>query len=278
MNTSDILLRPITRDKYGITEKKKQELDTLTKEVQDAQGEVEQLQSIVDSLTDKSNKLQTQLTDADNNKAQALSNKDLLEEVIDNAADLTNNSRITLDSVVLASSKIKTVATDINTVINKLIYSAEVVNKLANLVIRKKAVNPLISDELITMITTAGTDANNAVALTLTALKSVFTAQATTLEGEAAMSLEYLQVVKLYEFITGKEADGIKNEIPKVNINILICDAYEVAKSLYDQALIASKDTTRQLNLAKSQLSAAQVNLSSLEAGLAAAQAAALSS
>ena len=46
----------------------------------------------------------------------------------------------------------------------------------------------------------------------------------------------------------------------------------------YDQALTASKDNAKQLGLAVEDLGIAQMKLGSLEAGLAAAQAAALAS
>ena len=278
MNHINVLTRPGSKSKYGVTEKKKAELDALSNQVLNAQGEVEQLQAIVNSLTEKSTKLQQQLATADSNKATALSNKDLVDEVIDNAKDLMDNSKITFDEIVLSDAKIKTVAKDIKDVIDKLIYSAEVVNKLSNLVIRKKALNPLISDELITMITTAGTDANNAVALTLVALEAVFASQATTLESEAALSLEYLQAVKLYEFITGTEADDIKDELPEKSIKELLYDAYAISSNIYEKALTASKDTIKQLSEAKTKLSKAEIRLSSLESGLAAANAAALAS
>lgn len=273
---------------YGITERKKQELEQLSQQVLDAQDTVQQYQAIVDSLTAKSNKLNTQLDAAEANKAQALSNKDLLDTMIDNAKDLQNNSEITFDAVVLADAKIKDVAKEIKTTINDLIYSAEVINKLANLVIRKKASNPLISDELVTMVTTAGTDANNAVALTLVALNSVFASQATTLETEAAMALQLLQATKLYEIMVGQEVDSIHNDLPDAEvptnptktytIKSLLDYAYVVNSAMYEEALTASKDTTKQLNDSKGKLSDAQVQLASLQAGYAAANAAALAS
>jgi hypothetical protein len=270
--------------KYGVTEQKKQEIDTLSQQVLDAQCTVQQLEAIVTSLTAKSTKLQQELVAADNNRTKALSNKDLMNEIVENLLDLKNNSEVVFNETVLADAKIKTVAKEINDVINKLIYSAEVINKLANLVIRKKAINPLISDELVTMVTKAGTDANNAVSLTLVALKSVFTAQATTLESEAAITLELLQVTKLYELAIGKEVDGIKNKLPKnkkgknVSIEALLDYAYAFNEKMYNMALTASRDTTKQLNNVKRDLSGAQVRLNSLEAGLAAANAAALAS
>jgi len=271
-------LVPAQQQQYGITERKKQELDQLTQQVLDAQDTVEQYEAIVSSLTQKSNKLQAELATAEGNKTQALSNKDLLDTMVNNAKDLQNNSEITFDAIVLADAKIKIVATEIKTTINNLIYSAEVINKLSNLVIRKKAVNPLISDELITMVTKASTDANNAVALTLVALQSVFSSQATTLESEAAMSLQLLQATKLYELIIGQEVDDIQNELPQDTIKSLLENAYNITSAMYDEALTASKDTIKQLSDVQSKLSDAQVQLASLQSGLAAANAAALAS
>ncbi|WP_046744090.1 hypothetical protein [Kordia zhangzhouensis] len=271
---------PSASDKYGITERKKQEIDFLTQEVLNAQNEVEQYQAIVDSLTEKSTKLQTELATAEANKTQALNNKNAVDNVINNAKDLYESSGVTYQEAATAEDKIKTVATEINTVINKLIYSAEVINKLSNAVIRKKAINPLISDELISMVTKADSDANNAVALTLVALESVFASQASTIESKSALSLELLQATKLYEFIIGEEIDNVENEISssKKSLKKYLYDAYDITSNIYEEILAASNDTTSQLNATKNSLSKAQVNLKSLQSGLAAANAAALAS
>lgn len=272
----------INKSRYGITERKKQELDNLTQEVLNAEGVVEQLSAIVDSLTEKSTKLQTELVNAETNKNTALSNKNLLDQVMEDLLSLKNNSEVTFNETVAAESKIKKVAKEINDVIEKLIFSAETINKLANLVIRKKAINPLISDELVAMVNEAGTDANNAVALTLIALESVFTAQSTTKESEAAVTLEVLQSVKLYEYVIGEnEIDDIKTPIPvsyESSINGLLVNAYKINLNMYNQALEASKDTLLQLNNTKRELSKAEIKLNSLQSGLAAANAAALAS
>lgn len=278
MSTAIITYNNQPSDRYGVTERKKQEIDRLTQEVLNAQDEVEQYQAIVDSLTDKSNKLQSQLTTADNNKALALKNKDSVDRIIDNSKDLQRNSKATFKETDEANKKIKDTASKINEVIDKLIYAAEVVNKLSNLVIRKKASNPLISDELVTMVTQASSDANNAVALTLVALESVFASQATTLEAKSAMSLAFLQATKLYEFVSGEDVGDITNDIPAKTIKDYLYAAYQTTVTTYENTLTASNDTTNQLNDAKASLSKSQVKLSSLQAGLAAANAAALAS
>ena len=188
--------------KYGVTESKKAELDSLTLEVLDQQGEVDKFQAMVTSLTEKSNLFQGYLSTADTNRTLAQNNKDLVDSVVNAAKDLSTNSSIAYDEVVLAMSLTDTLANDMKDVIDKLIYSAEVIEKLSNLVIRTKALNPLISDDLVSQITQAGTDANNAVALTLIALQTTFTAQATNTETGAASVLEKQQAENLVTVLT----------------------------------------------------------------------------
>lgn len=289
------LIESTTLEKYGITERKKAEIDALTNEVLYAQSEVEQLQAIVDSLTEKSGALQTQLSTDETNKKATLTNQESLEEVIDNVIDVLLNSKITFVGIKKSDKKIREVAISVENVTNKLIYSAEVVNKLSNLVIRKKAQNPLISDELVTMVNTVGTDANNAVALALTALNSVIASQTTTVESEGVMTLEFLQAIRLYEFITGNNLEHEKNKDieafieelykqKKLTINkegsleALIKEACVLASERYDNTLKASKKAQKQLGEAQNRLSKETVKLNSLEAGLAAANAAALAS
>lgn len=295
--------------KYGITEKKKAEIDQLTNEVIDAQNEVEQLQAIVDSLTSKYTTLQTQLTTDETNQEATLKNKESLEQIVDNVINVLVSSKITFLGISRSDIKIKQVAKSIEQVMNKLIYSTEVINKLSNLVVRKKAQNPLISDDLVTMVNTAGTNANNAVALTLAALNSVIASQTTTIESEGVMSLEFYQAIRLYEFITGQDAQqiineesvdkcidilkqqkhkiGVTNQVenealekPEVDESLvaLMNKAYENATIRYNNTLRASKKALEQLSEAETRLNKATIKLNSLEAGLAAANAAALAS
>lgn len=264
--------------KYGITEKKKQEIDLLTQQVLNAENEVQQYQAIVTSLTEKSTKLDAELATAETNKTQALNNKNSVDTVVNNAKSLYESSELTDAESSTAEKDIKGVATEVNTVINKLIYSAEVINKLSNLVIRKKAINPLISDELVSMVTEATTNANNAVALTLVALESVFASQATTIESKSAMALELLQAKKLYEFIMGRKVTDAEDVTNRTSLLYYLDEAYNITSNMYEETLAASDDTTGQLNAAQVSLSNSEVKLSSLQAGLAAANAAALAS
>jgi uncharacterized coiled-coil protein SlyX len=276
------------KGRYGITEKKKAELDALASEIADAQFEVSQYQAMVQSLTDKVSKFQGFLADADNNRTRTLNNRNLADQLVKLVRELSQNSAIALNEMGVADMKTKTqLAPQIKKVMDRLIYSAELINKLANLVVRKKAINPLISDDLVSRLTTAGTDANNAVALTLVALKTALAAQSTNIESEAAMALEQQQANALTNLLVGNpdgviemitNPDGTKGVKDTTTLTGRLYVAYAVAKEHYTKVHDALAITDQQLNNATSALNKAQVKLSSLQSGFAAGNAAALAS
>jgi len=261
--------------KYGITEYKKRELDSLTRQVLHAENQVTQLEAIVASLAQKSAVFQDFLTKADTNRTIALSNKTLIDTVLKNAKDLRDNSEIAFNEMVVAKVKTEQVAQNTKRVIDQLIYSAEAINQLANMITRDKSQNNLVSDELVDMITTAGKDANNAVALQLTALKAAFAAQGSNQDSEAACTLEYTQALRWYEILS---PDASEAERTDPNLNALLDTADANANEAYSRAKDANGRTLDQLNLKTTELNKARTNLKSLQLALAAANAAALAS
>lgn len=274
--------------KYGITEKKKAELDLLSRQVLEAQLEVQVLQATVNSLTSKSAMLQQWLADADAKKTQALNNKNQLDSVVNTIHGLRNTSFVAFDKMVDADAQLKETAIHMKVVMDKLIYSVELLNKLAVLATRKKAQNPLISDDIIDRLNTAGKDANNAVALALVALKSTFTAQASSMEAEAITALEFTNAITLHETITGDVETDIDSKLPVNSDDLekpkgnslkkMIYQAYHDTSIDYEEAKEANSVGLTQLNYAIAELTAAQIMASSLESELAAANAAALAS
>lgn len=276
MNTQ--VLGTTISHKYGVTEKKKAELDALNNQVLDAQNEVEQLEAIVNSLTSKTAKFNGYLALATERKDKAIATKKELDALVLKIKALRRNSEVAFDEMVLADEKMKLLAKQVKALIDQLIYSAEVIDKFNNLVIRKKALNPLISDELVDMVNKAGSDANNAVALTMVALKAVFAAQSVSMESEAAAALEYNQAIKLDEIITGTDPQGNPATNRDRSLVALVEDDVKRAKQRYDYYTIADKEATDELSNAQAKLARAQIKLKSLQSGLAAANAAALAS
>lgn len=259
--------------KFGVTERKKAELDALVSAVLDAQLNVEQYQAMVNSLSEKSLKFQQFLLEADSERAKTLSNRDMVDNLVRAVADLLGNSNTSNEESGQSDEKTSSLTTQLRNLVNRLIYSAEIINKLATLVVRRKARNPLISDELISMIGTAGKDANNAVALTLVALTSVFTSKASVMEAGSACALEFQQAKDLQSLLIGKDEVAEKKSLKG-----LLHQAYEDAKLAYQEIHHANTMATRQLSQAQVMLNKAQVKLKSLQSALTAGNAAALAS
>lgn len=247
-------------------EQKKAELDALALEVVNVTQDVEQFQAIVDSLTEKAKRFQSFLITADSMRAVAMDNKSLVDQLAQNAFELQKNSGIAASGMYHADEMSRTLAKKMKAVTDKLIYSADIINKLALSVTRAKALNPLISDELVSMVEKVGIDANNAVALTLVALQSTFAAQASNLETHQSINLENTQSSGFYTMLT----HGDKS------IQNLLQEAYVAAKEDHENASAALEMTTRQLNDAQTQLDKAQATLQSLQAQLNEANGAAL--
>jgi len=252
----------------GVTEAKKTKLDGWAIKVLDAKHNVDQFQAMVNSLTDKLNNFNGFLATADANRVTALANQNLVNQLVQNAKDLEHNSEVAWNEMTKADTKTQALAKKVKGIIHKLIYSAEVINKLSITVIRAKALNQLISDDLVSRIGKIGTDANNAVALALVALQSTFSAQASGLETMQAITLERDQSTAFHQMLT----------TPGTSIQVLIASAYTDAKTQYETCLADCVVVTNQLAEAQAKLNKAQVKLKSLQAGLNAAMAAALAS
>lgn len=279
--------------KLAVTEHKKAELDGLSNDVFNAQNVVTRLQALVDALTLKSNVYGGFLIEAQTAYDRALANKLVARQVVNQVLDLLNNSDIAFNEMILADAETKELAKAMKQLMDKIIYCVEVINKLSNVVVRKKAQNPLISDDLMAVINQAGNEANNAVALTLVALQSTFAAQTSNLESEADATLELSQAMWLYESMVGiKETTKMSTEVMygvplsfdekgphnETCLWSLFVRAYNAAEDHYNHAKKANNEVSKELALATANLSTAQVNLRSLQLSLAAANAAALAS
>lgn len=291
---------PIISLKYGITEKKKAELDKLAIQIIDAQFEVDQYQAMVDSLTDKQENFQGMLAYAEQNRTRTLNNKNLLDQVVKMVTDLVVSSGIAATEIQKAQKWTGgELGPQMKKVVDELIYSAEMINKLANMVVRAKALNSLISDLMVNKIVSAGKDANNAVALCLVALSSTFASQSANKESEATLKLEQEQAKEVWEVLTNfplptvvtpaqnvvlinkNNAGTIVSDSKPVNDTTLfglLYQAYLTAKAYYDKVNTALNIVTKELNEATSKLSGAQVLLNSLQLEYAAGNAAAMAS
>jgi len=288
---------PIIPLKYGITEKKKSELDKLAIKIIDAQFEVDQYQAMVNSLTDKQENFENMLVYADQNRTRTFNNKNLLDQVVKMTTDLVVSSGIASNEIKKAQEWTgEKLGPQMKKVVDELIYSAEMINKLANVVVRAKTLNSFIPDIMVNKITAAGKDANNAVALCLVALSSSFASQSANKESEATLNLAYNQSLEIWKVLTNftppkpgvltpnvvlvQKATDDKGVVRLNSFTLfgLLYTAYTTARAYYDKVKTGVDIVTKELNEATSKLSSAQVLLNSLQLEYAAGNAAAMAS
>lgn len=254
----------------GIVYREKATLDWLAIQVDEAQYQVDQWQANVDALTAKSQQFNDFLTAADANKSAALSNLNLAIDVESSVTSLCNSTGLAVKQTDTATNRITLVSRDMATLVNKLIFAVELIEKFGQLVNKQKSNNPLIPDSLIAFMAKATSDANNAVALTLTALQSCYAAEATSLRSLQVITLENDQVTQLQGTINGQSGSP-----SGADVLALVKQAFEIANEKYNQARTNLAVANKQLAFAQSKLALATTSLSSYQSGLAAATAAA---
>ncbi|MCI4232690.1 hypothetical protein [Dickeya dianthicola] len=191
--------------KIGIAEKKNAEIDALVNQVNSAQYRVNELTAVVTALTAKQAYFATLLSDADAKKDTALAHLNQVKSLVANVEELRRYSQQVQQQTEKSRSKVKDATDDIALLIEQLIFSADVIEKLSGFVNRQKAANNVIPNELVTVLNQATTDANSAVALTLTALQSSYATAASADEAGSVTTLEFQQAVQLRQLLVGDD-------------------------------------------------------------------------
>ena len=269
----------------GIADKKQAEIDSLTNQVIVAQFSVIEKEVIVHSLIAKSTQFTTYLTQADANQATALSNLNLSTDALANVKSLVATLVQVQKQTSLAQSGASNVAAQVSVLIDKLIFTIEIIDKLGLLLTKQKAINPLIPDSLISFMVKANKDASNAIALTLTALQSCYAAEASLLASQNTIDLGSKQSNELLVRMVSNYNQRMQppNNLLAVvgftsdcdGIMALLQRAYKTARISYDDALWSNNSVTTQLNFAQGELAGAITASNSYKASLAAATAAA---
>jgi len=269
----------------GIADQKQAEIEQLTNLVTQSQFNVSQLQVIVNSLVAKSAQFNAYLAQADGDLATALSNLNLGKNAIATVKSLVLTLRQTSTQTDAAKGAAGLVTQQTSVLINKLIFTVEIINKLVQLINKQKAINPLIPDSLISFMAKANTDANNAIALLLTALQSCYSAQASLSQSQTLVALGTEQGSALQNRMLCNIDERTQKPISltvKVGLTddcngiiALLQRAYQNANERYEDALWSNNSVTMQLNFGQENLADAITSLNSYKAGLAAARAAA---
>lgn len=272
----------------GIADRTKARIDAISEQVTSEQYIVMQRQAIVTSLTAKAAQFSAMLATASDTQATALANLNLANDALAAAAVLSTGTDQARTQALAADLAMIAVCDEMAIMVNKLVFTGEIIDRLVQLINKQKAANPLIPDSIITFLDQATTDANNAIALTLTALQSCYAAQATLRDSKASMSLNADQAAALQSKME-KDASARGAIVPVQALPIgfteqdagvvaLLQQGYRMAKEGYNKALWNDDSVAAQLAYAQAMLASATTDLNSYKSGLNAATAAAYAS
>jgi hypothetical protein len=217
--------------KNGIAEQKNAEIDALTSQVNKAQFRVNQLTTVVTSLTAKQANFAALLTDADSKKDAALANLNQAKTLVANVETLQRYSILVSQQTDKSLRNVRETSNHMAELIEQLIFSADVVEKLSGFVNRQKAANNVIPDALVAVLNQATSDANNAVALTLTALQSSYASAASVDQAGSVSALEARQAQQWLTLLTGTSAD-VQESLARKRVNAVIKSVEKVLKAL----------------------------------------------
>ncbi|MFC6120500.1 hypothetical protein [Phytobacter sp. SCO41] len=217
--------------KNGIAEQKNAEIDALTSQVNKAQFRVNQLTTVVTSLTAKQANFAALLTDADSKKDAALANLNQAKTLVANVETLQRYSILVSQQTDKSLRNVRETSNHMAELIEQLIFSADVVEKLSGFVNRQKAANNVIPDALVAVLNQATSDANNAVALTLTALQSSCASAASVDQAGSVSALEARQAQQWLTLLTGTSAD-VQESLAQKRVNAVIKSVEKVLKAL----------------------------------------------
>lgn len=260
-------------------------INLLSTHVQQATYLVTESQAIVTALIAKLDQFNGYLDEATNNRTDALNLLNDVKNIFNNIVSLAANAKLAKNQIDKGTKEISAVAESMSDLVNKLIFSTEIIYKFSQIISKRKLSNPLIPDALIGLLSKATTDANKAIALTLVALQSSYAAEAISSEAENLMALEEKNANALMDKV--KSGANLTNDLSKgihlkygpmensTGILALMQTSYSNANNTYNEALDNVSMVTKQLDAAQSALDTSNTQLSSYSAGLAAATAAA---
>lgn len=217
--------------KNGIAELKNAEIEALVNQVSKAQFRVNQLTTVVTSLTAKQANFAALLTDADSKKDAALANLNQAKTLVANVETLQRYAVLVNQQTDKSLNNVRETANHMSELIEQLIFSADVVEKLSGFVNRQKAANKVIPDALVAVLNQATSDANNAVALTLTALQSSYASAASVDEAGSVSALGSRQAQQWLTLLTGVSPD-VQESIAQKRANAVIKSVEKVLKAL----------------------------------------------
>ena len=254
-----------------VTAEKSATVKELERAVEDARKRVADAQATYNSFATKSQLMNGILSEASAHLTAMSTHDKMTMDSVQKVHSLTESA---IDA--MATSKDTYIDTEemlksIQEVVYATIEAATEIALTAELILQRKATNPLISSQLVSQATQAATDAGKAVTLINKALTATYVALSTA--GQASFTSEITRAeVQYLKKLVVWEHDPEEQTTEGPSIEQLVKGYYLEARASEKNAQQASDESQQQLIKAKNDLNRTTTNLSNVEAALKAAR------
>ena len=280
-----------------VSAKKINKIEALKRQVNDAAKRVALAEVKYNSLVEKANTFTELYQEAEATRQTTESYWILFLKIKSSLHALQQTSDETDLVAVDALYDLRQLVVQWNKVTKDTIKAAEVIQLMAETIEKRKASNPLISDDLVNDASTAALDAEKTVKVVIAALRDTLRALASATQAKNSMELTnfYIEEASIRLLANAERLDGKKPNLASIqklgiseteqkaienyqpdhkSLELSLYNTLQAAHQNVSKALVASENANKEVNVAKEELARAEAKLSTLEAALAAAESA----
>ncbi|GHE63746.1 hypothetical protein [Roseivirga thermotolerans] len=256
-----------------VTAEKSTRIKHLQRMVEEAKDKLAKAEATYNSYASKSELFDQLHANASNTLSVMTDQENLASDLVQKVNSLFETATVAIGTANDTYSDTKKLLQSVQRVVDATLAAATDISLSGELIMKRKAANPLISSELVSEASRATTDAGKAVSLIINALTSTFNALATA--NQASNTAEIVQAEILYlKDLVVRDTSMSNLDSTMITIQERANQNYINAREAEKEALSAADEARQQMMKSKNELNRATAELANAESALNAAEAA----
>lgn len=256
-----------------VTAEKTTRIKHLQRMVEEAKNKLAKAEATFNSYASKSELFDQIHEDASNTLSVMTSQENLASDLVQKVNSLFQTATVAIGTANDTYLDTKKLLHSVQKVVEATLAAATDITLSAELIMKRKAANPLISSELVTEAAQASKDASKAVSLIINALTATFNALSTANQANNTAEIVQAEIIYLKDLVVmDTSLENVNNTM--ITIQEKANQNYMNARSAEKEALKAADEAKQQMMKSKNELNRATADLANAEAALNAAEAA----
>lgn len=274
-NTKTSKSRSFKKTFQDVTAQKTARIKHLQRVVQDAQLELAEAEATFESFEAKAELFAALLANAQNKLGVMTTQDNMATDASQKVQSLFHTATAAISTANDTYSDTQNLLKAVQKVVEATLSAATDIVQSAELIMTRKAANPLISSQLVTDAAQAATDASKTVSLIINALTATFNALSTANQASNTAEIVQAEIIYLKDLVVGSKA-GAAGLVSAADMTIedQTGSNYSQARDYEKESQMASDQANQQMIKAKNDLTRATANLANSQSALSAAEAA----